>query len=163
MATDNTMRVAFRLQTDVFKLVETLSREAGIDPSKFMQDAIEQAVFEHLPKTRQRELTNMKALYAAAQAVARSVDAAGKFDQHFTLTVFRQMMSDKKIRGLYEEVIGVDAYTDGAEKKTPLNMYLGWYIKNAINAEPLLDDADKLRRAFVRNEPIKSYTLLTRG
>ena len=69
-------------------------------------------------------------------------------------------MTDPKARTLYEEVIGADAYTDGAPKKTPLNMYLGWYIKNAIDAEPLLDDAGKPRRAFVKDQPIKSYTLL---
>lgn len=102
----------------------------------------------------------METLYSAAQRKAREVFNAGGFDEHFTLTVFRELMSDAKTRHLYEQVIEADAYTDGAPKKTPLNMYLGWYIKNAINAHPLLDDAGKPRRAFVKGEPIKSYTLL---
>ena len=51
----------------------------------------------------------------------------------------------------------------GAHLGAPLNMYLGWYIKNAIDAEPLLDDTGKPRRAFVKDQPIKSYTLLKLG
>lgn len=102
----------------------------------------------------------MEALYAAAQEKARQVYEAGRFDEHFTLTVFRELMDDRRTRDLYEEIIGVDAYTSGAPKKTPLNMYLGWYIKNAIDAQPVLDDAGKPRRAFIQGEPIKSYTLL---
>lgn len=160
MTTENTTRVSFRLKTDVFDLVQKLSAEAGLDPSAFMQRALERAVYEHLPPERQKELDNMETLYSAAQRKARDVFDAGRFDEHFTLTVFRELMSDAKTRHLYEQVIEADAYTDGAPKKTPLNMYLGWYIKNAINAQPLLDNAGKPRRAFVKGEPIKSYTLL---
>lgn len=160
MATENTTRVSFRLKTDVFDLIQKLSAEAGLDPSAFMQRALERAVYEHLPPERQKELDNLEVLYTAAQHKAREVFDAGRFDEHFTLTVFRELMSDPNSRQLYEKVIEADAYTDGAPKKTPLNMYLGWYIKNAINSQPLLDDAGKPRRAFVKGEPIKSYTLL---
>lgn len=161
MATENTTRISFRLKTDVFQLIQKLSTEAGVDPSAFMQRALERSVYEHLPAERQQELDNMEALYAAAQTKAREVHSAGNFDEHFTLTVFRELMKDRETRNLYEKIIGVDAYTSGAPKKTPLNMYLGWFIKNAIDATPLLDDAGKPRRAFVKDEPIKSYTLLT--
>lgn len=160
MATENTSRVSFRLKTDVYDLVQKLSSEAGLDPSTFMQRALERAVYDHLPPERQKELDSMDALYTAAQLKAREVFDAGGFDEHFTLTVFRALMSDANSRKLYEQVIEADAYTDGAPKKTPLNMYLGWYIKNAINAQPLLDDTGKPRRAFIKGEPIKSYTLL---
>ena len=69
-------------------------------------------------------------------------------------------MSDANSRKLYEQVIDADTYTDGAPKKTPPNMYLGWYIENAINVQLLLDDTGKPRREFIKGEPIKSYTLL---
>ena len=43
-------------------------------------------------------------------------------------------------------------------------MYLGWYIKNAIpDTVPLLDASRKSRRMQIRNEPIQSYTLLTKS
>lgn len=160
MATENTTRVSFRLKTDIFDLVRKLSSDAGLDPSAFMQRALERAVYEHLSPERQKELDNMETLYTAAQRKAREVFDAGRFDENFTLTVFRELMADVTARQLYEQVIGADAYTDGAPKKTPLNMYLGWYIKNAIDAQPLLDDTGKPRRAFIKGEPIKSYTLL---
>lgn len=160
MATENTTRVSFRLKTDVFHLIEKLSAEKEITPSAFMQQALENSVRKYLPAERQEELKNMEELYTAAQDKAREVFASGAFDKHFTLTVFHKLMSDPKTRSLYEKVIGADAYTDGASKKTPLNMYLGWFIKNAVNAEPLLDAAGKPVRAFIKGEPIKSYTLL---
>ncbi|MCF7701483.1 hypothetical protein [Loktanella sp. M215] len=141
-------------------LIKSLSSEAGIDPSAFMQRALERAVYEHLPADRRREIDNTTALYEMAQTVAREIRDAGKADEHFTLTVFRAMMAIPNIRALYEEVIGVDAYADKAPGKMPLNMYLGWYIKKAVGAEPLLDDAGTPRREYVTGEPIKSYTLL---
>jgi len=160
MSTNNTTRVSLRLRTDVFDAIQQASSQAGIDPSAFMQRALERAVSDYLPEELRKELDNMEVLYAAAQEKARQVYNAGRFDEHFTLTVFRELMENRRTRDLYEEIIGVDAYTNGAPKKTPLNMYLGWYIKNAIDAEPLLDDAGKPRRAFIQDEPIKSYTLL---
>lgn len=160
MVSENTTRVSFRLKNDIHDLIQKLSADAGIDPSAFMQRALERAVYAHLPPERQKELDDTEALYAVAQQKAREVFNSGRFDEHFTLTVFGELMTDPKARALYEEVIGADAYTDGAPKKTPLNMYLGWYIKNAIDAEPLLDDTGKPRRAFVKDQPIKSYTLL---
>jgi len=163
MVSESTTRVSFRLKTDIHDLIQKLSADAGIDPSAFMQRALERAVYAHLPPERQKELENTEALYSVAQQKAREVFNSGRFDEHFTLTVFGELMADPKARALYEEVIDADAYTDGAAKKTPLNMYLGWYIKNAIDAEPLLDDVGKPRRAFVKDQPIKSYTLLKLG
>ncbi len=103
----------------------------------------------------------MRKLYAIAEERAHAIHAAGKFDESFILTVFRDLMSNPDTRKLYEDVINDDAYADKAEGKTPINMYLAWYIKNAIGAYRLMDDSNKPRRAFVKNEPIKSYTLLT--
>ena len=125
-----------------------------------MQDVLEQAVFDHLPEERRRELVNTKLLFALAQRKAKEVFDGGYFTEHFTLTVIQKLMADAETRSLYENIIGMDAYTEGAPKKTPLNMYLGWYIKNAVNAQPLLDDSGKPKRVFVKGEPIKSYTLL---
>ena len=58
---------------------------------------------------------------------------------------------------------GGPAYTSGLPGKSPLNMYLGWYIKNAIGADPKTHPNGKPMRVQVRNEPIQSYTLLVEG
>ncbi|MDR0808101.1 MAG: DUF1778 domain-containing protein [Gemmobacter sp.] len=164
MVSENTTRISFRLKTDIHDLIQKLSADEGIDPSAFMQRTLERAVYAHLSPKRQKELDNTEALYAVARQKAREVFSSGRFDEHFTLTVFGELMADPKSRALYEEIIDSDAYTDGAPGKTPLNLNLGKYIKNAIGAEPLLDDAGKVLRAFgVKDQPIRSYTLLKPG
>jgi hypothetical protein len=160
MPSDNTIRVSLRLQNDVHQALLKVAAAKGIEPTTFMQDVLEQTVIDDLPEERQRELENTKFLFAQAQTKAKQIFDGGGFTEHFTLTVIQKLMSDAETRGLYEKIIGVDAYTDGAPKKTPLNMYLGWYIKNAVNAQPILDGNGKPKRAFVKGEPIKSYTLL---
>ena len=160
MPTDKTTRVSLRIRADVADLIRSLSADAGIDPSAFMQRALERAVYDHLPPERQREIDNTTALYEVAQALAREIRDASRADEHLTLTVFRAMMADPKIRALYEDVIGADAYADGVPGKMPLNMYLGWHIKSAVGADSLLDEAGAPRRNYVTGEPIKSYTLL---
>lgn len=161
MTSDNTIRVSLRLKNDVHHALTMVAATKGIEPAAFMQDILEQAVIDHLPEERQRELKDTKLLFALAQEHAKQVFSEGGFTEHFTLTVIQKLMTVPETRNLYEKLIGTDAYTDGAPKKTPLNMYLGWFIKNAISAQPLLDESGKPRRAFVKNEPIKSYTLLT--
>lgn len=163
MPSDNisTARVDLRLPKDILELVHKIAEEQGVDPNAFMQNAVIKSVYPHLPKERQAELDNAEELYAKAQAKARELFTAGAFTEHFTLTVIRAMMADTKLRELYEKAIDADAYTDKAPKKSPVNMFLGWYIKNAVEVEVLMEDG-KPRRAFVRNEPIKSYTLLTK-
>ena len=161
MPTDNisTARVDLRLPKDIVELVHKIAEDQGVDPNVFMQNAIIKAVYPYLPKERREELDDAEELYAKAQAKARELFTAGAFTEHFTLTVIRAMMADTKIRELYEKVIGAGAYTDKPPKKSPVNMFLGWYIKNAVDVDVLKEDG-KPRRAFVRNEPIKSYTLL---
>ena len=112
------------------------------------------------PEDIDRSQREQSILESAARR-ARDLDAAGAFDEHFTLTVIRDLMTDPQFRANYEAVIGGDAYQNGLPGKSPLNMYLGWSIKNAVpDAVPLLDANRKPRRMQVRNEPIQSYTLL---
>lgn len=161
MSTEKTVPVSFRLRADVHQAIKEQAAATGIEPSRFMQDALEQSVIKYLSADRQEEIRNIRQLYAIAEERAHAIFAEGRFDETFILTVFRDLMNNSETRKLYEKVIGDDAYTDGVRKKTPLNMYLAWYIKNAIGADRLLDDAGKPRRTFVKNEPIQSYSLLT--
>jgi len=161
MATENTVRISLRLKTDVHDAVEKAAAENGVDPATFMQSVIERAIYPHLSDERRKELEMTEELFGRAQNFARKVHAEGRFDENFTLTVITDMMADPTTRRLYADLIGdEDILKNGLPKKSPLNMYLGWYIKNAINAEPLLDAKGKPRRAFVKNRPIQSYTLL---
>ena len=71
MMTEKTTRISLRLRSDVADLIKALSSEAGIDPSAFMQRALERAVYDHLSADRRREIDNTTALYEMAQTVAR--------------------------------------------------------------------------------------------
>ncbi|NML92023.1 hypothetical protein HHL26_23780 [Sphingobium sp. TB-6] len=161
MATDNTVRVSLRLKTDVNGAVEKAAADKGVDPATFMQSVIERSIYPYLPNERRKELEMTEELFGRAQDFARKVHDEGRFNADFTLTVIDDMMADPSTRQLYADLIGdEDILKNGMPKKSPLNMYLGLYIKNAINAEPLLDAKGKPRRAFVKNRPIQSYTLL---
>ena len=102
----------------------------------------------------------MDEIRAEAVEFARVFDNEGGFDKDFTLHVIERLMKNKSFRAKYEEAIGGDAYDNGLPGKSPLNMYLGWYIKNAVAAEPVLDENNKPKRVQVKGQPIQSYTLL---
>lgn len=161
MSSKNTVRVSLRLRKDVHDTVIAVANDAGIDPAAFMQTVIAKSVESRLPEATREELRRTEDFIQFAQKEARALFAEGGFTEHFTLSVFDRLMANHETRSLYEDIIGADALTDGAPGKTPLNMYLGWYIKNAVGAEPLLDEAGKAKRAFVKGKPIKSYTLLS--
>lgn len=95
-----------------------------------------------------------------ARETAIQLHRSGQFSEHFTRDVFREMMNDEAVRATYEKAIGGDAYAEKLEGKMPLNMYLGWEIKNAVGANVQKNEDGKPRRASVRNEAIKTYTLL---
>jgi hypothetical protein len=87
----------------------------------------------------------------------------GLFTEDWNLVVFQNLMTDAEFRAMYEKTIGGDAYDVGLPGKTPINMYLGWYIKNAIGAVPQTTPDGKPVRVQVKNEPIQSYTRLLPG
>ncbi|MCF8707310.1 hypothetical protein [Rhizorhapis sp. SPR117] len=162
MTTNNTIRASLRLKPDVHAAVLKAASARGVEAATFMQNAIEQAVYEFLPEERRRELEMMDQFFTIAQDLARQIFDQGRFTEHFTLTVIQDMTENPDIRLLYANLIGDDdILKTGVAKKSPLNMYLGWYIKNAIDAKPLLDGSGKPRRAFVKGQIIQSYTLLT--
>lgn len=159
---DNTERVSVRLRLSVKEAVDAAAAKAGIDAATFMANAIRDAVKQDLPPEEQAEIDLSEALYSAVKVKATTLDDQGFFDEHFILTVMRHLSTDEDTAPLYRKAIGTDDVTATTPKKMPLNMYLGWFIKNAVGAKTQVDSDGKLRRAFVKGEAIKSYTLLER-
>lgn len=158
-----TEMVAFRLEPIVRQTLEAMAKKDGIEVSAYMQRLLRlHAANSELmaPADRDRIVTSERLLNIAVRT-ACELEAAGHFDQHFTLTVIRKLFTDPTYRSDYEKVVGGDAYRSGLPGKASFNMSLGWQIKAAVGADPILDDKGKPRRAQIREEPIKSYTLLT--
>lgn len=164
MSENRTVKVSFRLEATVHAVMERLARGNSIETNAYIQrvltrHAAQSGVMDEA--ARERVELSEKIIETAVQR-ARDLDEAGRFDQHFVLTVFRDLMGNPRFRADYERVIGGDAYRSGLPGKSPLNMYLGWYIKNAVSADSVFDPSGNPRRTQVRNEPIQSYTLLTK-
>ena len=104
-----------------------------------------------------------KKIKAIAKKRAYELDKEGKFDEHFTLTVFRDLMSDSVTRAEYEIAIEGDAYQNGFHSKGILNMHIAEIIQFAIGAKTKRDMNGNRYGISVQNEPIQSYSLLTKS
>lgn len=162
MPESKSVRISLRLDAVVHDAIEQLARNEGIETNAYIQSILKlhAAKFGNMDEAAREQIKLSDEIIKAAVKEAQKLCEAGEFDQHFTLTVIRRLMNNPKFRAKYEKAVGGDAYQSGLPGKSPLNMYLGWYIKNAVGADPALDTTGKPRRAQVRNEPIQSYTLL---
>ena len=168
----NTDMVSFRLEPSVRRALSALAAEAGFEVNSYMQRLLRLHALtwtdkdggnEHqvLP-TPERELIYWSQwLIDAAVRKAREMDAAGKFTPHFTLIVIQALFQDPEFVTNYAKVEAGEARESGVSAKSALNMALGFHIKNAVGAEAMLEKG-KPRRVQIKDEPIRSYTLLAK-
>lgn len=159
---DHSPMISFRLEPSVLETLRQQAHEAGMEANAYIQAILRRHAADsgRMQAADRRRVMLNDQIQQQAIATARALFADGLFDQHFVLTVIRALLARPGFRALYEEAIGGDAYATGLPGKSPLNMYLGWYIKSAIGAEPLLDARGKSRRIHIRGEAVQSYTLL---
>jgi predicted transcriptional regulator len=164
MTEDRSTKLSFRLDTAVYTALEKLAAEHHYEPMAYIQRVLaEHALTErrdHLTPEDATRITNADRIIALAVERSIKLYKQGLFTEDFVLTVFRSLMADPTSRELYEKAIGGKAYEMGVPGKSPLNMYLGWYIKNAVPADPQTLPNGKPVRVAVKNEPIQSYTRL---
>lgn len=160
----DSLTLALRLDRQLFGWLETLARAEGLEPTAYVQRLIRLNVAQSglMPDEHREQVLLTESLIARAVARAIALDGEGRFDAHFTLTVLDDLFGDPTFLADYERAIGGPAMARGLPAKASLNMNLGWQIKSAVRAMPLLDDAGRPCRAQVRGRPIQSYTLLTR-
>ena len=164
-----TVKVSFRVDSGIYATGKLIAEAEGVSTEAYFQRIVTRDITDVarrrnlMDRTEIDRLEREQTILERAVRHARELDEAGEFDEHFILTVVRGLMTDPGFRADYEAVVGGDAYENGLAGKFPLNMHLGWYIKNAIpDVIPVLDAKRKPRRMYVRNEPIQSYTLLTK-
>lgn len=156
--------LTLRLDRQLHDWLETMAHAEGFEPAAYVQRLIRLNVAQSdlMPGEERERVLLTEDMIARAVARAIALDRAGRFDAHFTLTVLDELFADPAFVADYERAIGGPALARGLPAKASLNMSLGWQIKAAVRATPLLDDAGRTRRAQVRGRPFQSYTLLTR-
>ncbi|TBE45445.1 hypothetical protein ELH02_14215 [Rhizobium ruizarguesonis] len=160
--TNETEKFTVNVNREAMRAIREKAKEEGLEASALIQRAIHELAIS--TGRMNNETANMlNAQYAIIDemvALSKELFNQGRFDEHFVLRVFQEAMKRPHMKELYERAISGDAYGLKLPGKTPLNMYLGWYIKNAIGAEAKSDANGKPVRAQVRGEPIQTYTLL---
>jgi hypothetical protein len=165
MTDDLTTKLSFRLNTAVLNALTMCAADEGYEPMAYIQKVLTRRAIESgfMADDEALKTQAYEELFEIAVKHSRQLYKQIPFTEHWTLRVFQHLMKDDEFRPKYEMAIGGDAYGAGLPGKTPLNMYLGWYIKNAIGAEPKMGADGKPMRVQVKNEPIQSYTLLLKG
>ena len=157
-----TEKFTINVNRDAMSAIRNEARHLGIEASALIQRAVHELAIRtgRMPQPTADLISAQYETIDSFVGLAKRLFEQDRFDEHFVLTVFNAAMEAPKLRSLYERAIGGDAYAVKLPGKTPLNMYLGWYIKNAVGAEPKMEATGKPVRVQVRGEPIQSYTLL---
>ena len=168
--TTTTVKISLRLDSVVHATLGAIARDKAVSTEALIQRILTRYATGYARGRDLMEPSDIdrleieQSIYERAVQRAVELDKKGEFNEHFTLRVIQDLMTDPDFRADYEKLVGGDAYQNGLPGKFPLNMHLGWYIKNAIpDAVPLLDSNRKPRRVQVRNEPIQSYTLIAKS
>jgi hypothetical protein len=165
MTDELTTKLSFRLNTAVLNALAMCAADEGYETMAYIQKVLTRRAIESgfMADDEAAKTQAYEKLFEIAVQRSRELYKEIPFSEQWTLLVFQQLMQHQEFRPKYEAAIGGDAYEAGLSGKTPLNMYLGWYIKNAIGAEPKIGPDGKPLRVQVKNEPIQSYTLLLPG
>lgn len=165
MTEELTVRLSLRLNAAVFAALSVSAEHSGYETMAYIQKVLSRHAVEsgHMSPNEQKKVQAYGELFELAIEKSKLLHKQGLFNEDWNLTVFQHLMADMQFRPKYEKVIGGDAYASGLPGKTPLNMYLGWYIKNAVRAIPQTMLDGKPVRVQVKNEPIQSYTRLLPG
>jgi len=161
----DSVTLAVRLEASLVTMLESLARREGLEATAYVQRLLRLHLAQSglMAADERDRVLLIESLISRAIAKAVQLDHEGSFDAHFTLTVIDALFADPTFLADYERVVGGSAFSRGLAAKASLNMNLGWQIKSAVRADPLLDEKGKARRVQIKGRPIQSYTLLTRA
>lgn len=155
--------VTFMLELPVRKFMDAQAKAAGMNMTHYMQKLVETHVIATAPKD------DVLALRLAAKrhvidhtvALATKLDAAGKFDEHFILTVVTEAQKDAEFKSQYELALGeVEAEGKAKRARVSLNQQIGRMIKKSVGAKGKRNEEGRIMRAQVQDAVIATYTLL---
>ena len=155
--------VTFTLELPVRKFMDEQAKAAGMNMTHYMQKLVENHVIATAPKDDALALRLAAKRHVIDQtvALATKLDAAGKFDENFILTVVKEAQKDAKFKAQYETALGeadVDGKTNRA--RVSLNQQIGRMIKKSVGAKGKRNKEGRVMRAQVQDAVIATYTLL---
>ncbi|WP_116597506.1 hypothetical protein [Primorskyibacter marinus] len=158
-------KVSFSLEPDVRQLFADEAKKQGMELGHLMQKVLENHVLENAEpgNALAERLRAKRAVIDHTVELARMIDAAGRFDEHFILTVMRSASQDAAYAELYNIAIGADAEGKPGRAQAPLNQQLGRLIKKAVGARGKKSETGRVARAQVAGEVISTYTLLEKA
>ncbi len=160
--------VTFTLEIPVRRYIDAQAKAAGMNMTHYMQKLIE----DHVIGTAAANdplalrLAAKRHVIAYAVALATDMDASGKFDEHFILTVVKAASEDAEFAAQYALAIGTQsaAAPRAADRaKVSLNQQIGRLVKKAVGARSKRNGNGKIIRAQVNDALITTYTLLEKA
>ncbi|NNK15324.1 MAG: hypothetical protein HKP51_00300 [Sulfitobacter sp.] len=157
--------VTFTLEPAVHRFMEAQAKAAEMNLTHYMQKLVETHVIDAAPKNDPlaMRLAGKRHVINHALKTATQLDAAGKFDEHFILTVIKEAEKDGEFAKQYAAALGgkdAEGTKAGERQRVSLNQQVGRVIKKAVGARSKRNENGKIARAQVTGSIISTYTLL---
>ena len=158
-------KVTFNLEPEVLALAKREAKTEGRELGHFLQKAIESYLVSNVPAEDAlvQRLNAKRAVLDKTVATALELNAAGKFDEHFILTVIKTASADSGFAASYDQAINTANEKGVNARKARLNRQLGRMILRAAGAQAKRAEDGKPMRAQVSDELITSYTLVEKA
>lgn len=157
--------VTFSLELPVRKFIDAQAKAAGMNMTHYMQKLVETHVIEAgaADEPLAVRLAAKRKVIDQVVALAVKLDAAGKFDDNFILTVVNEAGKDADFKKQYGIAVGVEAEgNDAAIKRArvSLNQQIGRVIKKSVGARSKRNELGQIARGQATDTFVATYTLL---
>lgn len=157
--------VTFALELPVRKFMDAQAKAAGMNLTHYMQKLVETHVIEAgaADEPLAVRLAAKRKVLDQVVALAAKLDAAGRFDENFILSVVSEAGKDADFKKQYDLALGVDASEGEAKIKrarVSLNQQIGRMIKKSVGARSKRNAQGQIARGQATDTFVATYTLL---
>lgn len=155
--------VTFTLELPVRKFMDAQAKAAGMNMTHYMQKLVETHVIATAPEDAPLalRLAAKRQVIDRAVALATKLDAAGKFDENFILTVVKEAEKDADFKAQYDIALGAGPVEAKIKRaRVSLNQQISRVIKKSVGARSKRNAQGQIARAQAQGAFIGTYTLL---
>jgi hypothetical protein len=159
--------VTFTLELPVRKFMDAQAKAAGMNMTHYMQKLVETHVIEAgaADEPLAVRLAAKRQVIDQVVALATKLDAAGKFDENFILTVINEAGKDTDFKAQYEVALGEQGEGNDAvikRARVSLNQQIGRMIKKSVGARSKRNEQGQIARGQAADTFVATYTLLAK-